>query len=235
MPLPKVKHSIYEFKVPSTGKKLPFRQFLVREEKVLLMAKSSEDPSDIFRSVKQIVNNCCLDESFDVDRLTIFDLEYLFLKLRAVSVSNVVKVSYKDNDDEKVYDFEVDLSEIEVEFPEHSDKVIKINHDMGVVMRWPSASIFDDKEYFKSEETYYELVLRCIDKIYDGDDVYDVSEYSLKEVEEFLDDCSIETLEKIQRFMSATPRLYHKITYKNSNGKDRVIELTSLTDFFTLG
>jgi hypothetical protein len=235
MPLPKIKHSIHEFKVPSTDKKLSFRQFLVREEKILLMAKSSEDPADIFRAVKQIVNNCCLDEAFDVDKLTIFDLEYLFLKLRAVSVSNQIKVSYRDNDDQQVYDFEIDLDEIEVDFPAGIEKVIKITDTMGIKMKWAAASIFDDKTYFKSDSSYYELVLRCIDMIYDGEDIYDVANYTLKEVEEFLDDCSIEVLEKIQKFMASTPRLYHKITYTNANGKDRAIELTSLTDFFTLG
>lgn len=235
MALPKVKHSIYEFKVPSTSKKYSFRQFLVREEKILLMAKSSEDSADIFRAMKQIVNNCCMDDSFDVDKLAIFDLEYLFLKLRSISVSNIVKVSYRDNDDEKVYDFEIDLDKIEVEFPTNVDKVIKITDSMGIVMKWPAASIFDDKDYFKTDSAYYELILRCIDKIYDGDNVYEASDYSNKDIEEFLDDCSVATLEKIQAFMSNTPRLYHKLEYKNANGRDRVIELTSLTDFFTLG
>lgn len=235
MALPKVKHSIHEFKIPSTSKKQTFRQFLVREEKILLMAKSSEDSADIFRAMKQIVNNCCMDDSFDIDKLSVFDLEYLFLKLRSISVSNIVKVSYRDNDDDKIYDFEIDLDKIEVEFPETIDKVIKITDSMGIVMKWPAASIFDDKDYFKTNSAYYELILRCIDKIYDGEDIYEASEYTNKDVEEFLDDCSVATLEKIQAFMSNTPRLYHKLEYKNANGKDRVIELTSLTDFFTLG
>ena len=235
MALPKVKHSIHEFKIPSTSKKQTFRQFLVREEKILLMAKSSEDSADIFRAMKQIVNNCCMDDSFDIDKLSVFDLEYLFLKLRSISVSNIVKVSYRDNDDEKIYDFEIDLDKIEVEFPENVDKVIKITDSMGIVMKWPAASIFDDKDYFKTNSAYYELILRCIDKIYDGEDIYEASEYTNKDLEEFLDDCSVATLEKIQAFMSNTPRLYHKLEYKNANGKDRVIELTSLTDFFTLG
>ena len=138
MPLPKIKHPIYEFKVPSMGTKESFRPFLVKEEKVLLMAKSSEDPSDAMRAVKQIVNNCAISESFDVDKLTIFDLEYLFLQLRAVSVSNIVKVSYRDNEDGKVYDFGIDLKEVDVEFPEGIEKVIRVTDDMGIVMKWPS-------------------------------------------------------------------------------------------------
>lgn len=235
MPLPKVKHPIFEFSVPSTGKKESFRPFLVKEEKLLLMAKTSEDPADALRAVKQVVNNCSLSQSFNVDALTMFDLEYLFLQLRAVSVSNVVKVSYMDNDDQQVYDFQIDLKDVTVEFPDNVDKVIKINDEMGMVMRWPSAALFDDREYMKSgDQAFYELVVRCIDKIYDGDEVFDPRDYGAQEIEEFLDSCGFDTFEKVQKFMASVPRLYHRLEYTNSNGKDRVIELTSLTDFFTL-
>jgi hypothetical protein len=236
MALPKIKHPTYEFVIPSTKKKEVFRPFLVREEKILLIAKSSDDPTESFRAIKQIVNNCCLDDRFDVDKLTIFDLEYLFLQLRAVSVNNIVKVSYRDNEDQKVYDFEIDLKSIEVEFPENIEKVIQVNDTVGIMMKYPSASLFDDKEYFKAgNEAFYELIVRCIDKIYDGEDLFDPKDYQPKEIEQFLDDCGIEVFEKIQKFMNSNPRLYHKLTYRNANDKERVIELTSLTDFFTLG
>lgn len=235
MPLPKVKHPIFEFVVPSTNKRESFRPFLVREEKILLMAKASEDPADSLRAVKQVVNNCYMGGGLDIDKLPIFDLEYLFLQLRAVSVSDVVSVSYRDNEDQQVYDFTIDLKQVKVKFPDKVDPVIKVTDTLGIVMKWPSASVLDDKDYFKvGEDAYYELILRCLDKIYDGDELYDPAEYSLKELEEFLDDCGVTTLEKIQEFMSQSPRLYHKLTYMNKNGKERVIELTSLTDFFTL-
>ena len=235
MPLPKVKHPVYEFTVPSTKRRESFRPFLVREEKLLLIAKASEDPADSLRAVKQIVNNCAIDKGFDIDKLPIFDLEYLFLQLRAVSVSNMVTVSYRDNEDKKVYDFTIDLKEINVKFPEDYDPVIPVTGTMGIVMKWPSASVLDDKEYFNAgEDAYYELILRSMDKIYDGDELYNPAEYSIKELEEFLDDCGVDTLDKIRSFMSQAPRLYHKLTYTNENGRERVIELTSLTDFFTL-
>lgn len=236
MPLPKIKYPTYEFKIPSTGKKESFRPFLVKEEKLLLMAKASEDPADIFRAVKQIVNNCCIRESFDVDQITIFDLEYLFLKLRAISVSNTVEVSYRDNDDGEIYKFDIDLNDIEVQFPENIEKTVKVTDDIGILMKWPSAMLFEDKDYLNSgDQSFYELVVRCIDKIYDGEDIFDPKDYSAKEIEEFLDGCGVTTFEQIQKFMTNTPRLYHKLEYKNNNGRDRTIELTSLTDFFTLG
>ena len=235
MPLPKIKHPIFDFVVPSTGKKESFRPFLVKEEKLLLMAKTSEEPNEILRSIKQVINNCSLNKGFDVDKLAIFDIEYLFIQLRAISVNNIVKVSYRDNEDNEVYDFAIDLKQVKVQFPEKIERVIKITDSMGIQMRYPAASLFDDKEFFNAgDDAFYELILRCIDKIYDGDEIYDPSEYSKEEIEEFLDECGIETYEKIQLFMTSVPKLYHKLEYKNKNGNDRVIELTSLTDFFTL-
>lgn len=235
MPLPKIKHPIFEFTVPSTNKKEPFRPFLVKEEKILLMAKSSEDATDIMRAVKQIINNCAINDSFNVDKLAIFDIEYLFIQLRAISVNNVIKVSYRDNEDQEIYDFEIDLTKVKVNFPQNIERVIKITDKMGLQMRYPAAAIFDDKDFFVSgDDSFYELIVRCIDKIYDGEDIYDPADYSKQEIETFLDDVGVEVYDKIRSFMFSVPKLYHKLEYKNKNGNDRVIELTSLTDFFTL-
>ena len=235
MPLPKIKHPIFEFVVPSTNKKEAFRPFLVKEEKILLMAKTSEEPNEILRAVKQVVNNCAISKSFDIDKLAIFDIEYLFMQLRAVSVNNIVTVSYRDNEDNEVYEFQIDLKNVAVKFPEKVERTIKVTDKVGIQMRYPPASIFDDKEFFKSgDDAFFELVLRCLDKIYDAEDIFNPADYSREDLEEFLDDCGIEAFEKIQSFMTSVPKLYHKLEYKNKNGNDRVIELTSLTDFFTL-
>ena len=233
--LPKISHPIFEFNIPSTNKLEKFRQFLVKEEKILLMAKSSEEPSDILRAIKQVVNNCSLSESFDIDKLAMFDLEYLFLQLRSVSVENIVKVSYRDNDDQKVYDFQIDIKNVDVQFPENVDKIIKVTDDIGIKMKYPPASLFDDKDYFKSgDQAYYELILRCIDTVYSGDDLFNATDYTKEDLEVFLDDCGIKTFENIRNFMNNIPKLYYKIEYTNANGKLRTIELTSLSDFFTL-
>jgi hypothetical protein len=233
--LPKIKHPIFEFTIPSTGKKEPFRPFLVKEEKILLMAKSSEDSTDMLRAIKQVVNNCALNNALDVDKLAIFDIEYLFIKLRAISVNNVVNVAYRDNEDEEIYSFDIDLNTVTVQFPENIDKVIKITDKMGIQMRYPPASIFDDIDFQDAgEDVFYELIVRCLGMIYDGDDIHDPSDYKREEVEAFLDDVGIDVFEKIQSFISKIPRLYHKLEYINKNGNARVIELTTLTDFFTL-
>jgi hypothetical protein len=235
MPLPKIKHQLYDFTIPSTGKKETFRPFLVKEEKILLTAKASDDPADSLRAVKQIVNNCATSKSFNIDKLAIFDIEYLFLQLRAVSVSNVVELSYRDTEDDQVYPFRIDLREVTVQFPEKVEKKIKVTDSLGIVMKWPESSLFDDKNYLNSgDQAFYELILRCIDKIYDGEEVYNPEDYTAAELETFIDECGVNTFEKIQDFMRAAPRLYHKLTYTNANGNERVIELIGLTDFFTL-
>lgn len=234
--LPKIKHPVFEFVVPSTKKKEMFRPFLVREEKILLMAKTSEDKADIFRAIKQVINNCALNTNFDIDKLSTFDLEYLFIQLRAISVNNTVTVSYRDNEDGEIYNFDIDLSQIKVEFPEGIDNKIMINSEVGIKLKYPTASIFEDKAFLNSgDNSYYELVVRSIDKIFDTESVYDPSEYTPEEIEEFLNQLDVKTFEKIQNFMNNLPKLYHMISYKNKNGNDRNIELTTLSDFFTLG
>ena len=234
--LPKIKHPTFEFVVPSTKKKETFRPFLVKEEKILLLAKSSEDKIDILRALKQVVNNCAISSNFDIDKLAIFDLEYLFLKLRSVSVNNIAKVAYQDNEDQQIYEFDIDLNTIEVKFPEKSEQNIKVTKDIIIKMKYPSVTILDDKGIVEaSDDSYFDLVLKCIDKIFDGEDVYDVQSSTKEELEEFLDQLSTPAFNKIQNFMNEMPKLYHELEYVNKNGNLRKIELSSLTDFFTLG
>lgn len=234
--LPKIKHPVFEFVVPSTKKKEMFRPFLVREEKILLMAKTSEDKADIFRAIKQVINNCALNQNFDVDKLSTFDIEYLFIQLRAISVNSIVSVSYRDNEDGEIYDFEIDLTKVEVEFPEGIESKIMVTPEVGLKLKYPTASIFEDEKFLNSgEDSYYELIVRSIDKIFDTENVYDPAEYKPEEIEEFMNQLDVKTFEKIQNFMNKIPRLYHKLTYTNKNGNERTIELTTLSDFFTLG
>jgi len=126
MALPKIQSPTFEVIIPSINKTVLFRPFLVKEEKILLMAQQSNDDKDIIKAIKQVVNNCCLDDKLDIDKLATFDLEYLFLKLRARSVNNVVEILYKDAEDEKEYKFSINLDDVEVTMPKKSEKNIKI-------------------------------------------------------------------------------------------------------------
>jgi hypothetical protein len=234
MSLPKISHPQIIIEIPSSKKKIIFRPFLVKEEKLLLMAKASEDETDILLSIKQVVNNCAIDQ-LDVNSLSLFDLEYIFIQLRAYSVNDQVQVSYKDNEDEKLYDFDINLKDIKVIFPEKVNNVIKINEAAGLVLKYPTSSLYEDKEFLSSgSDSFFQLIVRCMDKIYDGDEVFECSGYSKKDLENYLEDLDINTFEKIREFMVSQPRLSYIIKYKNSLGNDRTIELTTLSDFFTL-
>jgi hypothetical protein len=172
----------------------------------------------------------------NIDTLAIFDLEYLFLKLRAKSVNNIIKLSYKDTEDEKIYDFELNLDEIEVNIPDQANSKIEITDDVGMMMKYPTADITDKMGDINSEvELMTFFIVNCIDVIYDADSVYPATDYSEKEISEFLDNLDVSTFEKIRGFFESIPKLQHTIKYKNSLENDREIELTNLKDFFMWG
>ena len=234
MKLPKMDYPIYKINVPSLKKDFSFRPFLVKEEKLLLMAKESENASDILTAIKQIINNCLLDK-LDVNKLALFDLEYIFLKLRSASVDNKIKVSYRDNEDDELYDFEINLDDVAVVYPEKVDNKIKITEKTGIVMKYPSAALYDDKEFLKLDKDYmFELILRCVDSIYNEDELYEAKDYKREDLTEFLENLDVKTFQNIQKFLVTVPKMEYKINYKNKMEHDREIVLNSLNDFFTL-
>lgn len=235
MPLPKIDQPIFDMTIPSIGKNITFRPFLVKEEKILLIAQQSGNDTEVIRAIKQILNNCILID-IDLDSLAIFDIEYMFLKLRSKSVNNIVKLSYRDTEDGEVYDFDLDLDTIEVTMPDNINSKIEINENVGMTMKYPSASITDRMKDFDNEvDLMTFFIVNCIDTIYDEDNVYVASDFTEEEISEFLDGLNVKSFEKIREFFESIPRLYHKIEYKNSIDSDRSIELTSLKDFFMWG
>jgi len=235
MPLPKIDQPLFSMTIPSIGKNVTFRPFLVREEKILLIAQQSGSDTDIIRAIKQILYNC-IQEDLDLDSLAIFDIEYMFLKLRSRSVNNVVKLSYRDNEDGEVYDFDLDLDTIEVKMPEKINSKIEVTDTVGMTMKYPTASITDRMKEFDNEvDLMTFFIVNCIDTIYDEENVYVAEDFSEQEITEFLDGLDVKSFEKIREFFESIPRLYHKIEYKNSIDNHRSIELTSLKDFFMWG
>ena len=235
MSIPKITQPLFNETIPSSGKKILFRPYLVKEEKILLMAQQSDNEIDIIRAMRQVLNNCVQDEDFGRAKLTTFDLEYLFLKLRAKSVNNIVELSYRDNEDEKVYSFKIDLDEIQVQFPENVQPKIKINDEVGMVMRYPSSDITENLTEFQNEVDLIMFFIRnCIESIYDKDNIYLVDEASEEEVSEFINSLDIATFDKVREFFETMPKLYHKLEYTNKNGTEQVIELKSIKDFFIL-
>lgn len=233
--LPKIQQPLFKSKIPSSGKEIFFRPYLVKEEKILLIAKSSDDNTDILRAIKQIIHNC-VQEDLTNENLTTFDVEYLFLKISAKSVNNIVTLSYRDNEDGEIYQFEVNLDEIELSFNEENNKKIKINDNLSMIMRYPSADISNKIKDFDNEiEVMNFFIYNCIDTIYDKEDAYVASEYSQDEITEFVEALPVEAFENVKKFFETMPRLYHKIEYKNKLENYRTIELKNLKDFFIWG
>ncbi len=232
--LPKIEFPVHSINVPSLKGNFKFRPFLVKEEKILLMNKESKNSTDILIAVKQIVNNCCIDRKLDINKFSIFDLEYVFLKLRAISVDNIAKVAYKDTEDNTIYQFDVDLNEVKLISPENMDNNIKITENAGLIMKYAPASLYEDEEFLKLEKDHmFELIVRCIDKVYLGEEVYDAKQYKKSELSDFLETLDIQTYTNIQKFLLNSPKMEYKIQYKNNLGNDREIVLNSLNDFFT--
>jgi len=232
--LPKIAAPTFELTQPSTKKPLQFRPFLVKEEKALLIAKESGERKDIFNAMKKVIGACVLNEDFNVDKVPLFDMEYIFLKIRAKSVSNIVKFKVDDSTDKKTYDLEVDLDEVEVKFPENSDKKIMVSDSVGIVMKYLTAEISDEID---EESTDTEIIFRTmnhsIESVFDEENVYPWSDYKTKDREEFINSLSIEVYNKIQKFLDTMPSLEHVVTYTNSEGVEKKVVFRSLDDFFT--
>lgn len=236
MGLPIVQHPTFSLILPSTQQRVSFRPFLVKEEKILLIAQSGGDQGDIVRAIKQVIGSCITEPGIDVNEFTTFDLEYFFIKLRSKSVQNIIELQYKDNEDEKIYTIEVDLDLVEVIKDKEAASKIEITPTSGINLRYPQLSIMDSVEAIADAVDFnFAIMQACIATIYDNDRVFRTSDFTQEEVREYLDSLDVKTYQAIQLFIEAMPRVEHTIGYTNSNGRDVKIKLKSLTDFFTLG
>lgn len=232
MPLPKTSHPLFEIKLPSSGKDVLYRQMLVKDEKILLLAKASEDDNDIYRAVKQVVNNCLFE--VNIDNLTTFDIEYIFLKLRSISIGNVVDLSFIDKEDDQRYDFEVDLDDVDILYPENTSQIVSLSDDVSIKLRYPPSSLFDDAKALNSDDAYEWIASKCIETIFDQDEIYTPDDCTDEELLEYINNLDTKSYGEIKKFISDMPRLNYVIEYENSKGTPRKISLTTLTDFFTL-
>ena len=230
MQLPKIQTPIFNIEIPSIKKTKKFRPFLVKEEKILLLAQQGND-SDLLDAITQIINNCCL-EDLNISSLASFDLEYIFLKLRARSVNNLVELKYKDKEDDKIYAFEVDLDNIDITYDENHTNKIKINDQYTILMKYPGIDLPDEIKTVSQDDVFYKMIVSCIDKIYNENEIFLMNEYSFEEAKNFIDNLDVPTFEKIQNFFNTMPKLLHRLEYVNANGTPRVIDIQGIKDFF---
>lgn len=235
MSLPKIMHPTFNVTVPSTKQKIRMRPFLVKEEKILLMAQTSENPKDIVLAIQQVVNNCLVDE-VRVESLTTFDIEYLFLKLRGKSVSDTIELKYTDPVDSNTYNITVNVDDVEVKFNDDHNTNIHITEHSGIVLKYPKADMAEKLgDNIKSEvDLMFELMKYCIEKVYDENEVYELSDYTDIQITEFVESLDINTFQQIQKFIETMPKLYHEVAYTRKDGSKATLVLQTLNDFFTL-
>ena len=236
MALPKLMHPTFELKVPSTKQMVKFRPFLVKEEKLMLMAKQSGEQQDIINVIKQVIINCDIENIINAEELSSFDLELLFLKLRAKSVGEEIVISYNDPEDEKTYTFNLNIDDINVyDDPDHTN-IIKLSNSSGIVMKYPSAGLMSDV-ITKDDVTdiLFFMIRGCMDQYFDGDQIILFKDNKVEDIDKFIESLPTSTLKEFEKFFDTMPKLYHKIEYVNEMGTKREVELKSIEDFFTLG
>ena len=237
MALPRLDVPIYELVIPSTDEKIKFRPFLVKEEKILLIAMESGKSEDMIQSVKDIVDECTFNK-LKLGDMPMFDVEYLFLNIRAKSVGEVSKLKVLCQDDMKTYaNVEIDLNEVQVEVDgdTHSNK-IELSDEMGVIMKYPTIDSFT-KNGIKNitAVNMIDVIASCVEQVYDkkGEEVYDSKDSTQAEIIDFVEQLNTTQFQEVQAFFDTMPRLQHTITVKNPKTKvESEVTLTGLNDFF---
>jgi len=237
MALPKVETPTYELTLPSQDVKVKFRPFLVKEEKILLMAMESGKENEIYDATKQIVDSCTFN-SLDTENLPMFDLEFIFLNIRARSVGEISKFKVLCPDDKKTYaDVEVDLTKVEVQVDdEHTNRIIvDEKRQLGVVLKYPTMQVLKSGTNIDnaSMDTVFDMLTTCVDHIFEGEKTYPAKDSTTQEIKEFFESLSQESFAKIKKFFDTMPRVRHEfeVTNPKTNVKSK-ITLSGLNDFF---
>jgi len=234
MALPNLNQQTFELNIPSSDEKIKYRPFLVKEEKLLLQAQESGKDTDMIGSLKQIIRNCTF-EKVDVDNLPSFDMEYIFLNIRAKSVGEIAKLSVLSPDDKKTYvPVEVDLTKVNVEVDVGHTNKIELTKDAGMVMTYPTLDAFSGANMTNpTADDLITIMADCILQIYDGDNVYDKVDSTLDERKDFLENLTQEQFLKLQDFFNTMPRLKHEVSFTNPKTKKKQkIVLEGLRSFF---
>ena len=236
MALPKLTTPTYELEVPSTDEKISYRPFLVKEEKILLIAMESGKNEDIVNAIKQIVSECTFNK-LKLGNMPMFDIEYIFLNIRAKSIGEVSKLRLLCPDDKKTYaDIEVNLEEVQVQVDKDHTNKIELTDSMGMIMTYPTIDSFMDTGLQTiTASNMLEVIGSCILQIYEdnGEKVYEGKDQTSKELNEFIEQLSSQQFKQVQKFYDTMPKLKHTIKVKNpKTKKTSEITLQGLNDFF---
>jgi hypothetical protein len=239
MPLPKINTPTYELELPSTGKKIKYRPFLVREEKILIMALESEDTKQISDAIKTVLSDCVMSRGVKVNDLSTFDIEYLFLNVRAKSVGETVEVNVTCPDDgETQVATEIFIDEIKVKKdPEHSN-IIKLDDNLSLQMKYPSLNQFVESNFEVGEgssdvDKSLSVITSCINTVFNEEESWSASDCTKKELKDFVDQMNTKQFKEVEKFFETMPKLSHTIKVKNPNTEvESEVVLEGLASFF---
>ena len=238
MPLPKIATPTYELELPSTGKTVEYRPFLVKEEKLLVIALESEDNKQITTAIKAVLKSCVLTKGIKVESLPTFDIEYLFLNIRGKSVGEELDVNIICPDDETTeVSVQIDLDDIKVQREENHTNQIKLDDDFMMEMKYPSLDEFIKSNFDVNDKNQmdqsFQLIASCIDKVYSADEAWATAHCTKKEVNEFLESMNSNQFKEIEKFFTTMPKLSHTIKVKNPKTKvESEVVLEGLASFF---
>ncbi len=237
MPLPKINTPTYELTLPSNGKKIKYRPFLVREEKILIMALETEDQKQITDAVVQILGACILTKGVKIENLATFDIEYLFLNVRSKSVGETINVNIICPDDEKTsVEVTIDLDSIKVKKDKSHTDTIKLDDALSLKLKYPSLNQFIESNFESNNQTItntMEVITSCIDIIYNDEESWNASDVTQKELEDFIDQLNTKQFKTIETFFDTMPKLTHKIKVMNpKTNVESTIVLEGLAAFF---
>tara|TARA_R100001480_G_scaffold143635_1_gene141388 strand:- start:594 stop:1313 length:720 start_codon:yes stop_codon:yes gene_type:complete len=238
MPLPKIATPTYELVLPSSDRKIKYRPFLVKEEKILIIAMESEDMKQITTAIKTVINNCILSRGIKVEKLSTFDIEYLFLNIRGKSVGENVEVLITCPDDEKTQvPVIIPLDEIQIKRDPKHNKDIKLDDNLTMRMKYPSMNEFVKTNFNLDDdisvEQSFDLIISCIDQIYNEEESWNTSDCTKKEMTEFLDQLNSKQFKDVEQFFDTMPKLSHTIKVTNPKTKvENEIVLEGLSSFF---
>jgi hypothetical protein len=238
MPLPKIATPTYELELPSTGETIKYRPFLVKEEKLLVIALESEDTKQITTAIKTVIKNCIQTKGIKVESLPTFDIEYLFLNIRGKSVGEEIEVNIVCPDDEETNaTVKINVDDVKVQRNEEHTNKIKLDSHLMMEMKYPSLDQFIKSNFDLSDnnamDQSFELIASCVDKIYSEDEVWAAADVTKKELMEFLDQMNTTQFKQIENFFATMPKLSHKVIVKNPKTEvESEVVLEGLSSFF---
>ena len=239
MPLPKISTPYYELIIPSTKKKVKFRPFLVKEEKILILAMESNNPTQVANAVKDVISSCILSRGVKVESLSTFDIEYIFLNIRGKSVGEEIEVMITCPDDEKTQVSSViNIDEIQIQESKDHSKDIKLDDNLTLRMKYPSMSEFIKSNFAVSADAVdvddtFKLIASCIDQIYSEEESWAGSDSTDKELNEFVEQLSSKQFKEVENFFNTMPKLSHTVKVTNPNTKvESEVVLEGLQSFF---